>query len=102
ALLALSGQYSPVGRSDCLGDLRPAALSDRQSLFDLDPTPICQAIDNVFRAVPIEVVFRPRAADDYFASATFIVDGIIYRFFEFSLEGVRGASSDEDVIIRNP
>ena len=38
-----------------------------RGLFDLDTTPIRQAINDVFRAVPIEVVFRPRDANDYFS-----------------------------------
>lgn len=36
----------------------------------------------------------------YFACATFTIECIIYRFFEFRFERVRGAASDEDVVFR--
>jgi hypothetical protein len=52
-----AGQYSPANRSDSFSDLNPQR-SRTATLFDADSVAISQAIDNAFRAVPIEVVFR--------------------------------------------
>ena len=93
-------QQSPVNQSDGVRDLRPTALSNRQRLFNLDPVAVNQTIDDVFRAVSVEVIFRTSDANGYSAFAALIIDRIIDRFFEFSFERVGGASSDEDVIFR--
>jgi hypothetical protein len=91
-------QYSPVDRSDSVRNLSPRALSDRQSFFNLDPLAVSQAIDNIFGAVPIEVILRTSNANGYFGFTTLIIDRIIDRFFEFSLNRVGAASSKKDAM----
>ena len=82
------------GRSSANSSLEPPKL------FNLDSVPASQAIDDVFGAVPVGVVFWTRNPNGYFACATFTIECIIYRFFEFRFERVRGAASDEDVVFR--